>query len=51
MPDAPNWVMDRAQCNLDLTFKALFDIATRDIQEAHKVDAITKGKLTFDIQR
>ena len=51
MPDVPNWVKDRAQCNLDLTFKALFDIATRDIQEAHKVDAITKGKFTFDIQR
>ena len=50
MPDVPNWVKDRAQCNLDLTFKAIFDIATRDIQEAHKVDAITKGKFTFDIQ-
>ena len=51
MPDAPNWVRDRARCNLDLTFKALFDIATRDIQEANEVDAITRGKFTFDIQR
>ena len=47
----PNWVMDRADCNLAVTFNALFSVAKRDVAEANKVEALTSPSTAFAIQR
>ena len=33
----PNWVAERAKCNLDLTFEALFQVVKRDVDEINKI--------------
>lgn len=47
----PNWVRDRADCNLAVTFNALFSVAKRDVAEANRVEALTSPSTDFAIQR
>ena len=46
---SPNWVKARAECNLELTFEALFGIVERDVNEANDIDAFVSYRL--EIQR
>lgn len=51
LEEPPNWVKARADCNLDLTFEALFTLARRDAAEANEIDALTEGRFKYPIQR
>ena len=43
----PNWVRDRADCNLAVTFNALFSVAERDVAEANRIEALTSPSTAF----
>ena len=47
----PNWVAERAKCNLDLTFEALFQIVQRDVEEANKLSAKRRRGFAFRLEQ
>ena len=49
--DPPNWVKARADCNLAMTFDALFSVARRDVEEANNIEALTKGRFSYAVQQ
>ena len=49
--DPPNWVKARADCNLAMTFDALFSVARRDVEEANNIEALTKEPLAKQLRR
>ena len=51
MSAPPNWVKARADCNLELSFKALYDLAKRDVDEANGISSITQNRYSFVIQK
>ena len=51
MESPPNWVKERADCNLDMVFEALFSVADRDVTEVNRVSSLTKNGVSFAVQR
>ena len=51
MESPPNWVKERADCNLDMVFEALFSVADRDVAEVNRVSSLTKNGVSFAVQR
>ena len=47
----PNWVAERARCNLDLTWESLIQVVQRDVVEANKIPTSVRGDYIFDIER
>ena len=46
----PNWVADRAKCNLDLAFAALADVIKRDVEEANCLPQSHLRQYTFEVE-
>ena len=46
----PNWVKARADCNLELSFQALREVAERDVSIANGIDSITRNRFAFFLQ-
>ena len=44
----PNWVAERAKCNLELTFDALCQIVKRDVGEMNKLSPKRRRGHTFE---
>ena len=47
----PNWVSDRAKCNVDLAFRALVGIIERDVAEANRLERSSLKGRRFEITR
>ena len=43
----PNWVAERAKCNLETTFEALCQIVKRDVDEMNKLSVKRRGGHAF----
>ena len=51
-PQPPqNWVLDRAQCTLDLTFDAFAEIVERDVNQMNSLSADQRQNLQFRVER
>ena len=48
--NCPNWVAERAKCNLDLVFMAIRDIVERDVKEINNVEREKRHDFTFELQ-
>ena len=49
--EPPNWVKARADCNIDLTFEALFGLVQRDAKQANGIDTLTEGRFKYSVQK
>ena len=47
----PNWVAERAKCNLDLTFAALYDVVKRDVDEMNKLSDKQRRGYSFSLEQ
>ena len=47
---SPNWVAERAKCDLEFVFTALNDIVKRDVEEISKVEPEKRHAFTFEFQ-
>ncbi len=59
MTDAPNWVAERAMCNLDRIFTELRDVVERDVEQAnhhlslgvYRVSTASSGTPRFGVRK
>ena len=49
--DVPNWVAERARCNLVSKFDDLFDRVVQDVREINKLSALRRDGHVFETDR
>lgn len=47
----PNWVVERAKCNLDLTFEALAEVVKRDVDEMNQLSPKRRRNYEFSFEQ
>ena len=47
----PNWVADRAKCNLDLIFESLAEVVKRDVDEMNKLSSKRRRNYQFSYEQ